>query len=132
MLFFVLVCRKHDDKSDLENDPDDDGKPINAKYALKQTENSGDDSFDFTVPTNSYEKMDEFELNEARERRMKQVKIGKLLREIASYGVFIWILSIVSYTNKDTNSYNYQLVIKNSLTRGPVELDQVVNGCSHF
>lgn len=53
----------------------------------------------------------------------------KLLREIGSYAMFIWILAIISYTNKDTNSYNYQLVIKNSLAKGSVELNQVVGCC---
>lgn len=122
MLFFVLVCRKHDDKLDLESDPDDDGRPINRKYVFKQTGNLQDPN----VKVNGYEKMDEDELNEARERRMKQVKIWQLLREIASYAIFIWILFIVSYANKDINSYQYQLAIKSSLTAG---LKQVFDDC---
>ena len=76
--------------------------------------------------------MDEEELNDAREKRMREVKIWKLLREIASYAMFIWILVIVSYTNKDTNSYNYQILIKNSLSQGPVEIDQVTDHQNKF
>ena len=127
MLFFTLVCRKHDDKFDFESDPDDDGKPINDKYVFQQTDDS-DSLFDSNVNCSLYDKLDQEELNEARERRMKQIKIVQLLREIASYGMFIWILIVVSYTNKDINSYNYQRVIKNSLSHGPIQLKQVTDG----
>ena len=123
-VFFVLVCRKHDDKFDMESDPDDDGKPINSKYVFGQTDKMKG-MFQSSVRVNGFDKMDEEELVAARERRMKHIKIWKLLREIASYAMFIWILCIVSYTNKDINSYNYQLAIKNTLTQGTVALGQV-------
>ena len=51
------------------------------------------------------------ELEEIKQIQLKRRKASKLFREILFNSMFLWILFVVSYTNKDINSYNY----KNSL-----------------
>ena len=51
------------------------------------------------------------EVEEIKQIQLKRRKASKLFREILFNSMFLWILFVVSYTNKDINSYNY----KNSL-----------------
>jgi hypothetical protein len=51
-------------------------------------------------------------IDEMKKLSMKRRKASKLFREILFNSMFLWILFVVSYSNKDVNSFNY----KNSLS----------------
>jgi len=51
-------------------------------------------------------------IDEMKKLRLKRRKASKLFREILFNSMFLWILFVVSYSNKDVNSFNY----KNSLS----------------
>lgn len=51
---------------------------------------------------------EQIKLDKMKKKRMKRRKAGKLVREILFNSIFLWILFVVSYTNKDVNSFNYK------------------------
>ena len=61
-------------------------------------------------------------LDKMKKKRLKRKKAGKLFREILFNSIFLWILYVVSYTNKDVNSFNYKNRISELLLDG---FDQV-------
>ena len=113
-LFLVSVFRKNDDKLETENDIDDDGRPINPNY--KQIDKEDRDKDNLIYSQFNHSKLEEEDLREARAKRIKEVKIMRLLKEIVMFSMFIWVLGIVSYANKDINSYSYQKVIRDILS----------------
>ena len=49
--------------------------------------------------------------------KLKQMKINKchkIIREIVFNVIFIWVLFVISYTNRNENSFNYKNRIQNS------------------
>jgi hypothetical protein len=50
----------------------------------------------------------EHELEKIKKRQLKRRKASRLFREIFFNSIFLWILFVVSYSNKDINSYNYK------------------------
>ena len=55
-------------------------------------------------------------LEEARIRHKKIKKCHKILREIFFNAMFIWVLFVVSYSNQNENSFNYQHFLENTFT----------------
>ena len=58
-------------------------------------------------------------LDFVREQRLKRKKTISFLREVCLYLFFIWILFLVSYMNKDINSFSYNNQIKKILGISP-------------
>jgi len=68
---------------------------------------------------NNYESLNnEHEVEEMRKRQFKRRKASKLFREILFNSMFLWILFVVSYSNKDVNSYTYKNSISNLFLDG--------------
>ena len=55
---------------------------------------------------------------EMKKQRLKRRKASKLFREILFNSMFLWILFVVSYSNKDVNSFNYKNSLSNLLFDG--------------
>ncbi|XP_054716287.1 polycystin-2-like [Uloborus diversus] len=53
----------------------------------------------------TYQPMDLDALEEARKEREKEVKMYSLIREISAYFLFLWIIMILSYGNRDPNNF---------------------------
>ncbi|XP_038066995.1 uncharacterized protein LOC119737008 isoform X2 [Patiria miniata] len=54
------------------------------------------------------------ELDEARETRFKEIKMNQILKEIALYMFYLYILLLIGYGNKDPNSHNVYTSVKNT------------------
>jgi hypothetical protein len=68
---------------------------------------------------NNYESLNnEYEVEEIKKRQLKRRKASKLFREILFNSMFLWILFVVSYSNKDVNSYNYNNSVSNLFLDG--------------
>jgi len=58
-----------------------------------------------------------FDIKDLKEAKLKQLKINKchkILREIFFNMMFIWVLFVVCYSNRNQYSYNYKDLMKNS------------------
>jgi len=64
------------------------------------------------------EKADLEKLEKMKKIQLKRRKASKLFREILFNSVFLWILFVVSYSNKDVNSYNYKNSVSNLFLEG--------------
>ncbi|CAF3366379.1 unnamed protein product [Rotaria sp. Silwood1] len=47
----------------------------------------------------------EGELIDARNKRLNEIKMWDIIRELLAYSSFLWILYVVSYSNRDPNAY---------------------------
>ena len=57
--------------------------------------------------------LNEFEVEEAKERRLKEIKMWEIFREILAYVMFLLVLYVVSFANMNSNSYTFQKSIQN-------------------
>lgn len=55
-----------------------------------------------------YKPQNTWELDRVREERLRELKMAAILREIASYLFFLWILTVLSYGNRDPSAYFLQ------------------------
>lgn len=90
----VLIFRKADSLTNFED-------TVNLEGAPGQNE--------------QHEHIDQIETNfesvsdiSKREKYIRQKQAVSMIREIICYSIFLIILFVVTYTNKDTNSFNYQ------------------------
>ncbi|XP_033750161.1 uncharacterized protein LOC117334568 isoform X2 [Pecten maximus] len=105
-ILFSLIIKNPG--GDEEEEADDEEKPKNL---------SNDEEFlhmdDFglgaTKPKKaSYVPADNQLLDKAREVRLKEIKMWAVVREIIFYSFFVWILMVISYQNRSTDSYLYK------------------------
>ncbi|RNA30894.1 polycystic kidney disease 1-like 2 [Brachionus plicatilis] len=67
-----------------------------------------------TAPATDYHKTKNVSpCDSKRERYIRQKQAVTMLREIVFYSIFLIILFVVTYTNKDTKSFNYQQSLRN-------------------
>ena len=51
------------------------------------------------------------------------MKMRELLREIFGFFMFLWILYVVSYSNSNSDSFNFKKSIQNTLVSSNLEID---------
>ena len=51
------------------------------------------------------------------------MKMRELLREIFGFFMFLWILYVVSYSNTNSESFNFTKSIQNTLISSNLEID---------
>ncbi len=107
-LFFVTIFRKSDEKNELEAD-EDDGKELN-KWKRP------DYLTDFNAQNNNalIDDYSQEALKELKKEQIKRNRSKQLIRELIFNAMFLWILFVVSYSNKDINSFNYKRAIENT------------------
>nr|KAG5709464.1 hypothetical protein BaRGS_023146 [Batillaria attramentaria] len=77
-----------------------------------------------------YKPPDRAELEAAREKRLKEIQMWSVVREVIVYAFFLWILLVISYRNRNANTFLYKdtmerVFIKNNLT--DVDFEKVRN-----
>ncbi|XP_035210182.1 polycystic kidney disease protein 1-like 2 [Stegodyphus dumicola] len=98
-----------DDADDDEEDP----------YLKKDEEWLHDVNPGISVQRPKYRPIDLQALEAARKIREKEIRMHKLLKEITAYALYLWILMILSYGNRDPNSfYLRETVINNFIKPG--------------
>ncbi|XP_037070763.1 location of vulva defective 1-like [Pollicipes pollicipes] len=68
-------------------------------------------------PANAGSPYDKELLKQIRKQRMKEIEMGVIVREIISYALFLWILFVLSYDNRDPNAYFLQKNIQNAFVK---------------
>lgn len=58
------------------------------------------------------------ELEKAKLQRLKEIKMGIILKEIFSYLFFLWILTVLSYGNRDPNAHLMKETLKGAFIDG--------------
>lgn len=55
-----------------------------------------------------YKPPDRRELEAARDRRMKEIQMWSVVREVIIYSFFLWILMLISYRTSNSNTFLYK------------------------
>ena len=109
-IFFALIIRKDNDDI-IENDDDDIFLDGDEEYL-----HAFDDGSLLTFRTKSgHIPLTAGEIAYARQKRLKEIKMWEILRELLAYASFLWILYVVSYSNRDPNSFYLMNHLKTDL-----------------
>ena len=100
-IFFTLLLRRDDDEAIDDDDNDDIFLDGDEEYLHAFQ----DDSLLNFRSKFGHIPLTQGEIAFARDKRLKQIKMWQIVREILAYGSFLWILYVVSYSNRDTNAY---------------------------
>ena len=127
-IFFALIVRKDNDEA-IESDHDDVFLNGDEEYL-----HAFDDGSLLTFRTKSgHIPLTPGEIAFARQKRLKEIKMWEILRELLAYTSFLWILYVVSYSNRDPNAFYLMSHLKgdllniNSQTDSFVEVKQMIS-----
>lgn len=99
-IFFTLIVRRDDDDA-IDNDDEDIFLDGDEEYL-----HAFDDGSLLTFRSKAgHIPLTQGELLYARDRRLNEIKMWEIVRELLAYLSFLWILYVVSYSNRDPNSY---------------------------
>lgn len=99
-IFFALIIRRDDDEI-IETDDDDIFLEGDEEYL-----HAFDDGSLLTFRSKSgHVPLSQGEVAYAREKRLNELKMWDILRELLAYVSFLWILYVVSYANRDPNAF---------------------------
>ena len=59
--------------------------------------------------------LDEHKVNTLREKRMKEIKLFRMIRDVIFQLIFLTILYIVAYSNRDFHSFSYNHSLRRNL-----------------
>jgi len=65
-----------------------------------------------------YQAPDPVELEQARERRIKELKMYDILREIVFYVIYVWVIIVISYEFRDPKSFEFRENLRRSFVTG--------------
>ncbi len=129
----ACICGKYDESQDLENDFQDKHGPLNKHVLLLdflvRINLSPPISLKFLfyskikqpsiyIPTNRIEryrlKLDADDLNELRKKRLLEIKMGQIMKEISIYLLFLFVLFVVAFSNLSSSSFQYNQLFLNT------------------
>ncbi|CAF4044663.1 unnamed protein product, partial [Rotaria sp. Silwood2] len=117
-LFFALFIRRDDDNM-IDDDDDDIFLNGDEEYL-----HAFDDGSLLTFRSKSgHIPLTEGELVDARNNRLNEIKMWKIIRELLAYSSFLWILYVVSYSTHDPNAY----YLVQHLKKDVLDLNSVTN-----
>jgi polycystin 1L2 len=100
-IFFALVVRRDDDDMIIHQDDDDIFLEGDEEYLHAFDDGS---LLTFRAKT-GHIPLTQGELAYARDRRLKEIQMWEIFRELLAYATFLWILYVVSYSNRNSNSF---------------------------
>lgn len=68
-----------------------------------------------------YKPADMAKMERAKLKRLKELQMTSILKEIISYAAFIWILTVLSYGNRDPSAYYLRQNLKDTFIREGAE-----------
>lgn len=106
-----MIIRRDDDDEVIANDDDDIFLDGDEEYL-----HSFEDKSLLTFRTKSgHAPLTAGEIAYARDRRVKQIRMWEIIRELIAYASFLWILYVVSYSNRDPNAFYLMKHLKSDL-----------------
>jgi polycystin 1L2 len=99
-VFFALIIRRDDDE--LIEDSDDIFLEGDEEYLHAFDDGS---LLTFRSKKSGHIPLTQGEIAYARDKRLNEIKMWEIVRELIAYMSFLWILYVVSYSNRDPNAY---------------------------
>jgi hypothetical protein len=99
-IFFALIIRRDNDDI-IDSDDDDVFLDGDEEYL-----HAFDDGSLLTFRSKSgHIPLTQGEIEYARKKRLNEIKMWDIIRELFAYISFLWILYVVSYSNRNPNSF---------------------------
>jgi hypothetical protein len=125
-IFFVSVFRKATDfyKENTEKKEIEESDNVDEQKAHNLR--PGNFQIDRLLPSA------DVDLKEIRLDRLKQQKLKNILKKALLHSIFLWILFVTAFSNRDLNSYKYQFSLKQSIgyvTNKAMSINNVISIC---
>lgn len=110
--FFVAIFRsaKEDEQNQVANNVSNKKKNISNRK----------DSISGEIMNDNFSPLVDAELDELKVKRMKELKIENIIKKCIWHSCFLWLIYVVSYSNRDINAFSYQSMIKSLIIQTPV------------
>lgn len=79
-----------------------------------------------------YKPADMAKMERAKLERLKELQMTAILKEIVSYAFFIWILTVLSYGNRDPSAYYLRQNLKDTFIREGASSHDFMAVCHYF
>ena len=103
----VTLFRNDDDKNEMDEDGDDK-KEINKWNGSKEDT----DPLDRTCCKSNGPRLTQIEIEQLKIKQTKRTKAKQLTREIVVNIIFVYVLFVACYSNRDEAAYNYSTHLK--------------------
>ena len=107
--FFVTVFRNDDDKNEMDDDGDDKSE-INKWKGSNEAEQGYEKLNNYSIqesPTLTAAEIEELKIKQRKRKKSKQ-----LTREIVLNIIFLYVLFVACYSNRDDNAFSYNINLK--------------------
>ena len=108
--FFVTVFRNDDDKNEMDDDGDD--KEEIHKFKGAPAEEEGSEKLNNNYSRQEMPTLTQIEIEELKIKQTKRKKSKKLTREIVLNIIFLYVLFVACYSNRDDNAFSYNTHLK--------------------
>lgn len=103
----VTLFRNDDDKNEMDEDGDDK-KEINKWNGPKED----NDPLNMTFCKSNGPRLTQIEIEQLKIKQTKRTKAKQLIREIVVNIVFVYVLFVACYSNRDETAFNYSTHLK--------------------
>ncbi|CAG0896667.1 unnamed protein product [Darwinula stevensoni] len=110
-LFLAAVCKVKPDEDDADEDEEDPRLRYDEQWIQH------DDREQEAGIKRIYQPLSKAALEAAREKRLKEIKMWELVKEIGFYVFYLWVLLVLSYGNRDPNAYYLKRCFVSSFLR---------------
>lgn len=110
-IFFATIVRQDNEEEIIDNDDEDIFLDSDEEYL----HNMRDASLLTFRSKSGHIPLTQGEVAFARDRRLKQIRMWEIIRELLAYASFLWILYVVSYSNRDPNAFYLMKHLRNDL-----------------
>jgi hypothetical protein len=105
-VFFALFIRNlNNDDDDEMTEHIDSAHHVSLMQNKEQYDRNKDTSIFISRSHTRANRLTKYEVEEARSRRLRNIQMWSIIREILSYLFFLWIIYAISYSNRNENAF---------------------------
>jgi len=94
----VFICGKYNERKDFENDINDKNLSLNKHYFINTTSTLRDSMI-------NEQKLDDNDLKLLKMNRIFETKLQSVIKEVAIYCIFLFLLYVVAFQNTSSQSF---------------------------
>ena len=106
----VFICGKYNERKDFENDINDKNLSLNKNYFINSSSTLRDSMI-------NDKKLDDKDLKLLKMKRIFETKLQSVIKEVAIYCIFLFLLFVVAFQNTSSQSYWHNQIFQAKFVR---------------
>ena len=112
----VFICGKYNERKDFENDINDKNLSLNKHYFINTTSTLRDSMI-------NEQKLDDNDLKLLKMNRIFETKLQSVIKEVAIYCIFLFLLYVVAFQNTSSQSFWHNQIFQTKFVRRVIRND---------